>query len=324
MVKGEWRRQSGAADSHRGQEWAPAPSPPLHLSPSHSPLAVRPLAGGARVPEPTRFHPVQPGEPAEKPVLCLDDLIYPHRFDILARRDFLEFYDEHRALYRGDYRAFLKASAETDYGHYLREIRIPWKMSRRPGLPLLQTWRARRHYSALIRRFIAVYESIRQEGFRAESPLWIYFPIGTITTDSGRKFRRRAVLHNGCHRLAVLKRLGHTEIPPAHWRQRSAPPRVLADRTTEWIRTGRLDQEQYWRYLRDFYGKPEDGSLRELFANRAVELTRAPHEADPRLLELVHGLEVDWPQGAPLGWERPPEWFVPWQDWAAQARKGSG
>jgi hypothetical protein len=253
-------------------------------------------------------------EAGQRQAIPVQSLIYPHRYDVVARLEFLRFYDAQRSLYRKEFREFLRRAWETDFAFHCLQIRYDKGRLFR----WLHPGQARSLFEERIREFTGLLEGIRKDGFDPAFPLGMRVNAGPLVTREGKRIFRTVSLVDGYHRLSVLVYLGYRELPPEFWRIETTGAKRVRDNTGRYLRAGRLTPAAHFQFLRDYYGRPHQRSFAELFQQEYEKVLGRPAAASPvdlRLLELAGVLHADWKaMRTPV-----PAWFDPYRNWMEQA-----
>ncbi len=147
--------------------------------------------------------------PGTEPI-PVDQLISPHRSDILARKAVFDLAAEHRDIL--DTEEFFELASQSLYGVWFRKIVVP-------GLGLAGA--SEQEQTTLLRQAVArathLFVSFEANGFNTQHPITVArIPAGTKV--SGRSLAEdRWVPADGCHRLALLVRSGLSHIPVDHY-----------------------------------------------------------------------------------------------------------
>jgi O-antigen/teichoic acid export membrane protein len=147
--------------------------------------------------------------PGTEPI-PVDQLISPHRSDILARKAVFDLAAEHRDILDTD--EFFDLAGRSLYGAWFRKIVVP-------GLGLAGV--SEQDQEVLFRQAVSraahLFVSFEANGFDTQHPITVArVPAGTKI--SGRSLAEdRWVPVDGCHRLALLVRSGLTHIPVDHY-----------------------------------------------------------------------------------------------------------
>ena len=153
-----------------------------------------------------RVHRLRPGtEP-----ISVDQLISPHRSDILARKALFDLIAEHREIV--DTEEFFELAAQSLYGVWFRTIVVPGL-----GLGGVPEHDQRIMFRQAVSRAAHLLASFEATGFDTQHPITVArIPAGKEV--SGRSLAEdRWVPVDGCHRLALLVRSGLSHIPVDHY-----------------------------------------------------------------------------------------------------------
>ena len=147
--------------------------------------------------------------PGTEPI-PVDQLISPHRSDILARKAVFDLAAEHRDLL--DTEEFFELASQSLYGTWFRKIVVPGL-----GLAGVSEQEQVTLFRQAVSRAAHLYASFEANGFDTQHPITVArIPAGTKI--SGRSLAEdRWVPVDGCHRLALLVRSGLSHIPVDHY-----------------------------------------------------------------------------------------------------------
>jgi hypothetical protein len=183
--------------------------------------------------------------PGREP-LSIDELISPLRYDVLVRRQFFEFLEEHRALHDRDLDEFVEAARSTDYHRWFVSVAVhAIGIADLPPAELEEAFRRR------ICRSVVLADSVARQGFMAKPPLTIRASAGERTA-TGKQLGARHYPLDGCHRLALLRQLGRTELRPGEYRvtDQGGP---LLDNTARLIPALGLAGDRYYPFVASGY-----------------------------------------------------------------------
>ena len=212
-------------------------------------------------------------------------LISPLRYDVVAIRDFLRLFLERRELARSDFGRFLEQARQHRYyqwiaAHYRRFFP---EESRNPQA---HTTRIARK----IRQTIDIWDAL-EGGFDRRFPIEIRVTSRLLPTETGKRVSLRYILGDGSHRLACLMVQGMTELPGDFYRLRWYRRHRPFDATWALTSQGQLPEGEYFAFLSEVYGAPEDCRDRisfMLFIQRALP----EREAEVRTILRVDGFPV--------------------------------
>ncbi len=147
--------------------------------------------------------------PGTEPI-PVDQLISPHRSDILARKAVFDLIAEHREIV--DTEEFFKLASQSHYGIWFRAIVIPGL-----GLADAPEHEQQTLFRQAVSRATHLFASFEADGFNTQHPVTVArIPAGTKI--SGRSLAEdRWVPVDGNHRLALLVRSGLSHIPVDHY-----------------------------------------------------------------------------------------------------------
>ncbi|MDR7418494.1 MAG: hypothetical protein QN178_06255 [Armatimonadota bacterium] len=179
-------------------------------------------------------------------------LVCPLRYDVLTRKQFIEFIDGHREMYARDRQAFLARARRQPYAVWLDGIVIPRHLPRLVNDP---EGRARWLDERML-RFVALYDAMAARGFDREHPVEIRITNRLEPTVTGKTVQARFILGDGSHRLAFLMTRGYTALPRHLVRIRWFERLVPFDSTATLARLIPLDEPSYAAYLSSLYSAP--------------------------------------------------------------------
>ena len=140
----------------------------------------------------------------------VDQLISPHRSDILARKAVFDLAVEHRELLGTE--EFFELASQSIYGAWFRKIVVPGL-----GLAGVSEQEQVTLFRQAVSRATHLLGSVEANGFDTQHPITVArVPAGTKI--AGRSLAEdRWVPVDGCHRLALLVRSGLSQIPVDHY-----------------------------------------------------------------------------------------------------------
>jgi hypothetical protein len=223
------------------------------------------------------------GTDVGKPV-PIASLIFPLRYDILVRRDFFQFYNEHAALFASDLDVFLEGPPAMRYYTWFRDVYV------KRFLPELS--RSSRHMRTFFRyrveKSAALYRLLSTQPFDVAKPISLQSGL-TIEHERGVSVDAEFYAGDGCHRLAFLYALGFDDLPPEYYEVRVFEVFQPLDNTALLLQALPAPQDWYWRFLAEYYC---DGN--EMTGRDAVlEYVRA-HKAE-KLREVASVIEAHAP-----------------------------
>ncbi|WP_322936932.1 oligosaccharide flippase family protein [Nocardioides bizhenqiangii] len=147
--------------------------------------------------------------PGAEPI-PVDQLISPHRSDILARKAVFDLAAEHRDIL--DSEEFFELASQSLYGTWFRKIVVPGL-----GLAGVSEQEQVTLFRQAVSRVAHLFTSFEANGFDTQHPITVArIPAGTKI--AGRSLAEdRWVPVDGCHRLALLVRSGLSHIPVDHY-----------------------------------------------------------------------------------------------------------
>jgi hypothetical protein len=163
------------------------------------------------------------GSVGSEPV-AIAPLVSPLRYDVLVRA---EFFDAVEAAPDPDAPEFVAAAAASDYGTWFRVVAIPRFRPELVGdVPGVEA-----AFAARVRAAVTLWRNFCVDGFDRHHPVTLRRPAPGATSTSGRPVDRELYLTDGCHRLALLLRSGHTALGPGEYRIGRRRLALLRDNT---------------------------------------------------------------------------------------------
>jgi len=195
----------------------------------------------------------------------ISSLICPLRYDVIVRRDFFSLYSDQKDLYSHDFNAFVKLVRNSSY--------YTWYMSS-------DTIRSRPYllddpdslwaiFVNKIRKAVKLYEDMQANGFDERYPIILKTaeqllpPTGDRREPAtGKSISDRVFMADGCHRLAVLMKMGFTELPASYFRVKCFREFSPFDSTSLLAGSLPMTSSEYFSFLSSRYCQPhtfEDG-----------------------------------------------------------------
>ena len=219
--------------------------------------------------------------PATEP-LDLDSLISPLRYDIMVRADFFDYLSERLEDYEADFDRFAADATATTYYAWFAKValaRYRPRQARDPARVMVE-FRERLH------RSVRLLTSFTAGGFDLRHPISVRTAVPGALTGTGKLVPRKYYAGDGCHRLALLVRVGETSLAPSHYRVRRDPETMVVDNTQLLIRELGLTPEQYFRFLsRGYADRP--------YTDARALLNHVEERAPDRLGELRAVIAAD-------------------------------
>jgi hypothetical protein len=168
---------------------------------------VKALATGVSVTFERRSRPVP-----------IADLVSPLRYDILVRKDFMGFLDDHYDLYDRDRDAFMALCLKQTYFDWFVRVYCATFKPRLLAVPdrLVRAYRAR------VDRTVALYARFVRAGFDARFPIILNAGTVIAPTETGKNVVRDLYAGDGCHRVALLLHSGADVLMPEQYRVRNS------------------------------------------------------------------------------------------------------
>ena len=215
--------------------------------------------------------------------LVIDELISPLRYDVLVRSQLFELLAAERACFDASPSAFVDLARQTDYHTWFRVVAVhAIGIAGQPDAEIEAAFERR------VLRSAALADSVAARGFIPKPPLTVR-ATGAVLTPSGKRLGPRHYPLDGCHRLALLRALGRTELRPGEYRVTSGSGPLL-DNTSKLIPAIGLRLDRYVAFVASGYGvdvAPGAG---------IAALVAAVEQARPeRAAELASVLAVDQP-----------------------------
>jgi hypothetical protein len=140
------------------------------------------------------------------------EIIWPYRFDLLVRIDFLEWFDKIGRCYLPKFDINSKATSYfflSNSEFFNRAKQHPYfiqytKLKRKNRLRNLTYQQASTIYAEGIVNFLKLKESIRSNSFRTKNKITLKKPIFSVGSKSKRIRKQKYYIGDGCHRLACL------------------------------------------------------------------------------------------------------------------------
>ena len=214
----------------------------------------------------------------------IDSLISPLRYDVIVRKEYFEFFREHRSIFERNFSEYVAMAHETSYYRWFCDIAC-----KRFSPELLDDDDALQNaFQTRIQNSAVLHDSYSQRGFDVRRPIILRAGKVTLPADSGKRIIRSVYTGGGCHRIALLLLDGMTELPPEYVRVRLFREYSPLDNTFRLISSLRLPLPNYYRFLSLGYADRRFDTKEEL--RSYIERT-----APRRLSELDLVLEIDEP-----------------------------
>jgi len=211
----------------------------------------------------------------------IPSLVGPLRYDVIALRDFIQFYSAHSDVATDDFLRFVGEVRRLrfhDWKFASHAVREP-HTTRDPAV-----WATA--FADEVRQAIDVWESIRQ-GFDRQFPIEVRVTSRLLPAISGKRVTTRYILGDGSHRLACLMVLGYTALPRDFYRIRWYRRHRPFDGTWLLTRRGALPSQEYFAFLSMVYGAPQ------AFGDHAGFVDYVERHLPDRLDEIRQILRVD-------------------------------
>jgi hypothetical protein len=217
-------------------------------------------------------------------------LVCPLRYDVIVRRDFYSFYEANQDLYRSDFDGFVELVKQ---GSYYTWFAASEAVRTRPYL-LDDHDRLWRQFVSQIRKAVALYESMENQGFDEHAPIVLRTAENLLppTADrlappTGKVVSDRYFMADGCHRLAWLMSKGYTLLPAAIFRIQCFREFSPFDSTSLLAPSLPIAPSEYFAFLSSRYCRPF------VFEDRAGFLGHIRQHRPDILEEVLSVMRVD-------------------------------
>ncbi|MCB1985471.1 MAG: hypothetical protein H6936_13110 [Burkholderiales bacterium] len=147
----------------------------------------------------------------------IDSMVYPYRYDILIRKQFLEMYGKNRARYAENFDALMEDACNSDYYTWFTVIVVP---RYNPELQNDQI-KLMEAFAERVRASAELYDKVKAYGFNKTYPINPYTAEIIEQPENGSVMPAKFFMGDGCHRLACLMSMGYKKIPKEFVRVRS-------------------------------------------------------------------------------------------------------
>lgn len=179
--------------------------------------------------------------------LMIDELISPLRYDVLVRSQLFELLAAERACFDRSPSAFVELARQTDYHTWFRVVAVY-----AIGIAGQADDEIEAAFERRVLRSAALADSVAAKGFIPKPPLTVR-STGHVVTAAGKRLGPRHYPLDGCHRLALLRALGRTELRPGEYRV-TAGSGPLLDNTAKLIPALGLADDRYLPFVARGYG----------------------------------------------------------------------
>jgi len=213
----------------------------------------------------------------------IDELISPLRYDILVRERFLGRIAS--ASGPADIDAAVASAEGRDYRTWFEAVAVTRFHPEIAGdaVAIADAFAER------VRRSIDLCASFAASGYDPARPLHLRSGRRIAATATGKRVERRLFVGNGCHRLALLRHHGTTELAPDAYRVEITPTLTPLDNTAALIPLLGLRPRSYFRFLALAYAPGTGCETEEQLRHHVAA------ERPDRLPELEGVLRVDLP-----------------------------
>lgn len=212
----------------------------------------------------------------------IDRLIWPLRYDIWVRIEFVRLLRDEWTLYQGDFQTFRSRPATDMYQAWFKHVCC---FRYNPAL-LEDPVRLEAAFIKRVHRTAQLWRSIEKNGFDASNPIRL-MTGRSVKHVNGKVPQTSVFAGDGCHRLACLRLTGQRRLQPSQYEVAIHPRLTPIDNTAVLIDSGVVDREAYVRYLSQYYC---DGATSECLD---VVLEHVYRQAPDSLPELESVLAHD-------------------------------
>lgn len=206
--------------------------------------------------------------------MSIASLVAPLRYDVVVRQRFFE-------TARGMPGASVDevAAVSEEYRAWFEAIEVPRRTELR-GNPAA----VRAAYLDRVRRSMSLLRTFLDDPVRSINPVILRI-VDDVPTDTGKRIPVMLQPADGCHRLALLRLAGATELVPGDYRiERGRRPPT--DNTHRLLSELSVPIPKYLNFVGSGYGVPDPVDVDDL-------LRRAGHTVPHRLAELEAVLAID-------------------------------
>jgi hypothetical protein len=223
---------------------------------------------------------VVPGEEFGKEI-PIDSLIYPLRYDVIVRAEFMSYYFAHRDVYSEDLRTFLAHPAARAYYTSWFSDATRSRPELTFGDAMLQS-----EFLVRMRRALALCDSLQSSGYDERHPIELR-AASVIRHEHDKHVNRIFYAGDGCHRLAHLMLQGATCLNPAQYRVRVYQEFQPRDNTYRLLNRLVRTEAEYCRIMSRYYC---DG---EQYGDAKDIVEHVERSDSSRLDEVTSVLRVD-------------------------------
>jgi hypothetical protein len=211
----------------------------------------------------------------------IDSLIYPLRYDVVVRAEFMSYYLAHQDVYARDLEEFLAHPVAQAYFTSWLSDACRSRPELVEDLEILH-----REFRRRMRRALSLCDSLQETGYDAQHPIELR-AASVIRHEHEKHVQRRFYAGDGCHRLAHLMLQGTTFLTPTQYQVRVYEEFQPRDNTYRLL--GRLirTEAEYCRIMSQYYC---DGAQ----CSNAKDVIEHVERIDPsRLEEVMSVMRVD-------------------------------
>jgi hypothetical protein len=160
--------------------------------------------------------------------LDIKQLVYPLRYDVVVRRDFIRFCEKRWQLYEADFESFFLKAMAQPYYTWFYHVYVPRMCAKFIG----DSVAINDEYAKRVKATVELYRLISSQGFNPAFPIMPNTGENILKTASGRATGAKYYMADGCHRLACLMVLGYKSIPKEYVRVRCYKTLTPLDNTS--------------------------------------------------------------------------------------------
>ena len=206
-------------------------------------------------------------EPSPKVSLAIGEVIFPLRYDVVARAGWLiDGYEPNRRLFGKDFIKFAEGQ-EGSVAWYSPRITHDYTLNvlRRPPIPEeKRTIVHQRYFLGGMRKLIGIYESLRKGWSGGQPSIGLLVPSGAKTSE-GLPLPAHGFLADGQHRMISLWAHGFRELSPGMYMYYRAQGAYFPlDLTHCYIDAGLLSEYEFVEFARVRYPDHPASDLYEL------------------------------------------------------------
>lgn len=215
--------------------------------------------------------------------ISINSLISPLRYDIVVRIDYFRFLEENLTLFKDDFQQYIAKAMRLPYFTWFTKVVCTrfshHLLNNRKALALA--------FENRIRKSTELYLQFQQIGFDSQNPVTLHSGEVILPTSTGKRINIRYYAGDGCHRIALLKLMGHKNLLPQFYRIKYFCKFSPLDNTNLLIRSLSINKESYLAFLSIGYSNDK------LFTDKKSLLEYVQKNDPVRLSELESIIERD-------------------------------